>query len=166
MIRLPLAAFAALLLSASAAAAQDDSAYAPTEEDWRMMKACLDDRTSAGVSRTDCIGVVSDPCLADPDNQSTPGMNGCLSKEVDMWDHYLNQWYGILTDRLRDEPEKAKGLKEAQRAWITMRDLTCEFEASLWDGGTGANTAYLGCLNTLTGQRAEFLNQMVDLIGE
>ena len=40
-----------------------------------------------------------------------------------------------------------------QRAWIAFRDARCNWEAALWQGGTGAGPAQLSCLMVETGRQ-------------
>lgn len=164
-MRRPIAA--AVLLAAALlggpADAQDDNPFAPTDGDWQALQSCLEERSASG-GKGECVGAISGPCLEDPENASTPAMNGCLSKEADMWDHYLNQWYDVLKGQFGEGSDKALALRDSQRAWLKMRDSTCEFEAMLWDGGTGATAAANECFMRETGRRALLLGDTVDFV--
>ena len=144
-------------------AVAQDSPATPTDDDWANMQTCLEMAREAGGSGATCIGTVSDPCLDLPGNSSTVMMGACLDKEATMWDELLNSHYGELKSNL-DKAQFA-ALQASQRAWIDMRDKTCEFEASLWNGGTGAGPAAIGCFMRETGQRATFLGSMLDMVG-
>jgi uncharacterized protein YecT (DUF1311 family) len=79
-------------------------------------------------------------------------MGACLEREETIWDDRLNDHYKKLMAGLDDE--RKASLKAQQKAWIAVRDATCEMEASFWDGGTGAGPASIGCMLRETGHRA------------
>ena len=124
--------------------------------------------------REACIGLASDACVNDtPGGSSTVGISGCLSKETDWWDARLNTVYGqAMTKAKRSDaqakelgssaPSQAKALRGMQRAWIGFRDGKCSYEATLWQGGTGAGPAYVGCLMWITADQALFLETAAD----
>lgn len=72
-------------------------------------------------------------CL-DDSNGITVEMVNCINAEADRQDALLNMYYKKLIKNL--EPEQAKSLKEAQRAWIKWRDASSAFVAT--EGGTMA----------------------------
>lgn len=152
-----------LACSAGGAAAEDNPAV-PTNADWTTLQQCLEGAREAGGSKDTCVGTVSGPCLDDPANSSTVMMGACADKEATMWDDLLNQYYGDLMKRL--DGEQKQGLKQAQRAWLDMRDKTCAFEASLWGGGTGAGPASTLCYMRETGHRAVFLGEQLDFVSQ
>lgn len=160
----PLALAALVLLLASAAARAEDDPATPTADDRASLRTCLDQRAQDDEPLENCIGVVSDPCLSEEGNDSTPMMGACLDKEATIWDDSLNDWYKVLMARLDGDQRQA--LKDSQRAWIAMRDSTCAFEASLWNGGTGAGPAAIGCIMRETGRRALFLHEQMDFLGQ
>lgn len=153
--------FAAFLAIAPQGALAEDNPAAPTDEDWGNLQTCIEMAREAGGSSADCIGAVSEPCLELPGNSSTVMMGACLDKEATMWDELLNIYYGDLKDAV--DAEQFGYLRDSQRAWIEMRDRTCEFEASLWGGGTGAGPAAIGCFMRETGQRASFLGEALNM---
>ncbi len=142
----------------------DDNPAVPTDDDRQVLDDCLAQKSDAAEPLDRCIGAVSDPCLDTPGNDSTPMMGACLDKEATLWDEKLNGWYRHLMGLIDDE-QKA-GLKDSQRAWITTRDSTCAFEASLWGGGTGAGPAAIGCFMRETGRRALFLKDQIAFVGQ
>lgn len=159
---LPLVA-ATLFAAAVPVFAEDDPA-APTETDRQMIDMCLDEKKQNGEAAEVCVGLVAEPCLAEPDNQSTPMMGACLDKEATIWDDNLNAWYKQLVGKLEDDQVAA--LKQSQRAWIAMRDSTCAFQASLWGGGTGAGPAAIECFMRETGHRALFLRAQLEFVSQ
>lgn len=63
--------------------------------------ACLDAAAAAGgdpdgQGARACVGVQSDACSDDPDNQTTFGMMSCAMAERDAWDALLNAWWKPL----------------------------------------------------------------------
>ncbi|HUG60959.1 MAG TPA: lysozyme inhibitor LprI family protein [Methylomirabilota bacterium] len=141
------------------ALAQDGPAM-PTVEDSRMQSGCLANAVEQGLPNSNCIGKVADACMGEPGHDSTAMMTACLDRETRLWDDMLNDRYGLLMDALNDE--QATALQSAQRAWIDMRDKTCAYEASLWQGGTGAGPAAVGCFLRETGWRALILGDTLD----
>lgn len=150
---------AALLLAAPVAAQDGDNPAEPSSGDRQVLEQCLAEKADASAPMEACIGVVSDPCIAIPGNDSTMMMGACLEREATLWDERLNDWYGELM-KMMDADRKAS-LKTSQRAWIAMRDSTCAFEASMWGGGTGAGPAEIGCILRETGRRALFLKDQI-----
>ncbi len=116
-----------------------------------------------------CVGVSANACMADSDmGDTTVGMSGCLSYELDYWDARLNTAYRSLMKRAKSQdaemrelgssaPSLEQGLREMQRAWIPWRDSTCDFERAQWGGGTGGGPATYSCLLRLTGAQALYL---------
>ena len=62
------------------------------------------------------------------------------------------------------DPERntaAVALRAMQRAWIGFRDATCDYERSLWGGGTGGGPATAACLMRMTGEQTLYLERMM-----
>jgi uncharacterized protein YecT (DUF1311 family) len=53
-------------------------------------------------------------------------MNACMAEEYRQADARLNAVYGELTGML----ENPSTLRQAQKAWLRFRDLSCEYETS------------------------------------
>jgi uncharacterized protein YecT (DUF1311 family) len=117
------------------------------------------------LDRSQCIGLSAGQCMAMPDGQTTVGMGFCLDAELGYWDEMLNSGYQLLRAAMQasdaDLPPhlaiRAEQLRDMQRAWITFRDARCNYEASFWEGGTGASPAFLGCMMTVTAEQALYL---------
>ncbi|SFM37747.1 Uncharacterized conserved protein YecT, DUF1311 family [Pleomorphomonas diazotrophica] len=144
-------AFCLAMVIGGVAQAQDGNPAEPTDADRQKIAECVASAPHENVSPLGCIGMVSDPCLAEPDNESTPMMAACLEREAAIWDERLNDDYQALIDRL-DKTEAAK-LRDSQRAWLAVRDATCDIEGSFWQGGTGYGGAIAGCMLRETGAR-------------
>lgn len=163
MIRIPLA----LIALALPAHAEGALIFKPQETE-----SCLTIAASPEDRRA-CIGVAAALCMAEtPGGDSTVGMGGCLSAELDYWDLRLNSSYRLLRSRTKalDEQMKADGLQQpsmaaalldAQRAWIPYRDATCNFEMSQWGTGTGRGPALLSCLMRLTAEQTLYLEEVM-----
>ncbi len=96
---------------------------------------------------------------------STVEMTECAQTAYETADAALNDAYQSAMDVMKsvdaDLPKSQRGaadaLKNAQRAWIEVRDGTCTAEGYLWAGGTGQGLAILSCMATETQARAEVL---------
>ena len=91
---------------------------------------------------------------------STAEILKCLGDQYQSADDALNEIYQDLRENcLRDDGKGFRKLQNAQRAWITYRDLNCEWAGHAMAGGTGENILRLSCLTHMTEQRAEELNE-------
>ena len=93
-------------------------------DDASKIKACLKTEHDANRSGRDCIGIISDPCLQKPGNEFTQSMVECVDRETKVWDDFLNADYQRLLGSL--EGKAADSVREAQRAWIALRDADCK----------------------------------------
>lgn len=125
--------------------------------------ACLA-RTPDPAGQMACIGASANACMEKtPGGSSTVAMSGCLDRELQYWDTRLNANYTQARAKARTADSYVDGtpsetaLRDMQRAWITFRDATCDYERSHWGGGTGGGPATYSCLMRLTGQQALYL---------
>jgi uncharacterized protein YecT (DUF1311 family) len=81
----------------------------------------------------------------------TSALVDCLSKARISSDARLNSVYQIIRKKL--DASDADHLTEAQRLWMKYRDANCSAERALYNGGTAASPAYLGCLEAMTRAR-------------
>ena len=120
---------------------------------------CLEAVGAEG-DRAQCIGVAANDCMTN--DSSTAGMSYCLEMEWTWWDDELNYAYQEAKSQAEAADNdlspplnvQAVGLRDMQRAWIAFRDARCNWEAALWQGGTGAGPAQLSCLMVETGRQA------------
>ncbi len=131
-------------------------------------EACLAETTSVA-AKNQCVGVSATACMANSDGgETTVGMTGCLSSEWVYWDARLNTIYQQRRDQTKaidaemkeigaTVPSMAESLLNMQRAWITWRNATCDFERAQWGGGTGGGPATHACLMRLTGNQTLYL---------
>ena len=159
MTRFPMAL--CFLLFAAPAYAEDP--FEPTAAERKIIADCLEQNTGDGELKemSACIGLVADPC-PDAPGANTMTIVACQMREQKIWDGYLNDWYGEAVKRLKDEPDAAAALKDAQRAWIQFRDAKCDYWEKRYEGGTFAAVAAGNCMRVTTGQRAIEMRAILD----
>ncbi len=155
---------AALLLSTAVNA--QDLQYSD-----QASQICVDQTATPDAKRA-CIGDSASACMdATSDGSTTIGMMQCLDFEHDYWDARLNRVYKQVRNDAKAQdaemaeigssaPKTAPALLNMQRAWITYRDASCDFEQSLWGGGSGGGPAVLSCLMRMTGEQSIRLEQL------
>ena len=90
-------------------------------------------------------------------NGNTLEMRKCASDSYAVADKKLNQVYQQNISKLSGEYRNR--LIQAQRAWITFRDATCNFEAAEALGGSLEPLLYTGCLERVTSERTTYLQR-------
>lgn len=109
------------------------------------IEACLGQYPDTAAREATCIGQYSSACMAlRPDGETNSGMIRCTAEEYAAWDVRLNTAYATYMQRL-EAPHDA-GLREAQRAWMALRDADCDFEASAYEGGSMQPLVQGGCM--------------------
>jgi uncharacterized protein YecT (DUF1311 family) len=86
---------------------------------------------------------------------STPELKFCSQQSYAAADKQLNQVYKQVQSSLRGEPKQL--LTTGQQSWIRFRDNNCDFEVYRSRGGTGYEIFRNGCLERLTKQRTQDL---------
>lgn len=164
MHRLVSIAAACLFLAGTGSPSAADD---PLPEDQIAIQSCLEgvrDYNASSqddpASRDECIGTVADPCLDEPQGQSTAGMVGCYAREIAIWDGLLNSHYDALKDGL--ETPAFDALRETQRKWIAYRDANCAWPRIFFEGGTIASPIGSSCINQATARRANELADYLD----
>ncbi|SFL92439.1 lysozyme inhibitor LprI family protein [Shimia aestuarii] len=152
----------ALMLAPLSVAAQD-LVFSP-----EATESCLAGLV-AGQDQTTCVGASANACMdATQGGWSTVGMSGCYEQERLYWDARLNAAYGRVRAEAKkidaemqeigsSAPSQADALRDMQRAWIGYRDATCDYERSLWGGGTGGGPATVSCHMYMTAAQARYL---------
>ena len=79
----------------------------------------------------------------------------CLGDEFVMADRRLNASYSALRARLA--ADRRVQLKDAQSAWVALRDKDCEFEAGAAQGGQAYQPLYISCQTRKTLSRIQEL---------
>ena len=149
-------------LAASGAGAQELAFSAA------MTEACIANESEGGDPYGTCVGMAADACMAQPGGYSTVGMSTCFEHERKFWDARLNAAYQRVRDEARatdaemkeigaSAASRADALRDMQRAWIAYRDATCDYERSLWGGGTGGGPATVACHMYQTAEQALYL---------
>jgi uncharacterized protein YecT (DUF1311 family) len=134
-------------------------ADSPDAKDATTINACLAalDKGSAGqeIYESKCLLKVAGPCIGGDAASASDGKQiGCLDRERLVWDKIINDSYKTMMNGL--EPEQATKLRDMQRAWIHVRDLTCTFWYDYFQG-TMANLMIASCQNRETARRAIYL---------
>lgn len=87
-------------------------------------------------------------------------MNQCAAQDYAQADRELNRVYNAYRSRLSEE-QKGE-LRDAQRAWIPFRDLSCTFESSGVKGGSVYPFILHSCLAAMTRARTRQLQQLAN----
>ena len=122
----------------------------------------------AGLLATSALADERPDCI---DPQTQMEMTYCASDDYEKADADLNTlWPDIVAAakqndeyvadmaRERGVPTTLQALRTAQRAWITFRDVQCEYEAYEVFGGTMQPMVGTLCLARLTRERIEVLS--------
>lgn len=105
--------------------------------------------------------------------QTQIDMNQCAVRDWQIADAELNAAYKrvmavLKANDARLDPIYQGGpvaLRDAQRAWITFRDKTCEAEGFAMRGGSAESLLVANCLRHLTEERIGHLHGMLNAYG-
>lgn len=104
------------------------------------------------------------PALAAAQNCKNPdtqmAMNICAARDYEREDKRLNQTYRDLVAKL--EQGKRDKLREVQHAWLSYRDLNCDFQSDDYKGGTIFSLVQSSCLAEMTKQRTKDLKALLE----
>lgn len=103
-------------------------------------------------------GLIEGPALAADDCNNAPDnatLRQCVHDAYTASDAELNKLFHQIRNRLEDNPDAAKLLVSAQRAWIAYRDAECDFSSSGADGGSIYAVIATQCRDGLTQKRIE-----------
>ena len=115
--------------------------------------ACLGRYSELAEREAQCIGQYSSACMSlRPDGETN-----------DAWDARLNTAYSTYMQSL--DPPRDAGLREAQRAWMALRDADCSFEASAFEGGSMQPLVSAGCQRDYAARRTLRLLDWIDQQG-
>lgn len=105
-------------------------------------------------------------------------MDRCADFEYKNADAHLNRVYRKAIQYMTDDLERAQklgdetqiryeqtaiaSLKEAERAWISYRDIQCKAAAQQYQGGSMAPMIYSQCLATVTKHRTADLKSVYE----
>ncbi|MFW2541723.1 lysozyme inhibitor LprI family protein [Primorskyibacter sp. 2E107] len=136
-------------------------------QDLRFSMASTQECFASEGTYDECVGASALRCMEENDGgYSTYGMGACYEYERAAWDAELNRIYQLAMERAREmdaengsyAPSQAEALRAMQRAWIPFRDRKCDYERSLWAGGTGGGPATVSCLMYETARQVQTLN--------
>jgi uncharacterized protein YecT (DUF1311 family) len=94
------------------------------------------------------------PC---PNAVTTLDMAQCFSKARTSSDEKLTAVYEKVLRKLDDDD--ADRLKKVQHLWSEYREANCSAERALYEGGSAAPVVYVACLDAMTRERTEDLQQ-------
>jgi len=121
-----------------------------------------------------CVGQGATICMDTEDSgYSTIGMMFCTLGEAEAWDRLLNRDYATAMAGMRrmdaqeavNFPEfavRADSLRDAQRAWIPLRDAQCSLEYAMWGAGSMRQIAGASCKMNMTAERVIYLRFLGD----
>ncbi|MBV8491032.1 MAG: DUF1311 domain-containing protein [Candidatus Eremiobacteraeota bacterium] len=101
------------------------------------------------------------PCAS---AQTQMDLDECWSAQAKQADAALNKTYGNVVAGLKAQGASTKPLLNAQLAWITARDKTCEFEYALVQGGSIAPQVSSMCVDRMTRARTARLQAWYDTL--
>ncbi len=117
-----------------------------------------------------------DPCEGKPISQRQ--LEDCAASLYKEADVHLNKVYRKLVQYMTDDLKRAQkqddqkqiefeetavaSLREAERTWISYRDIQCKAAAQQYEGGSAAPMIYSQCLTTLTEHRTADLKSIYE----
>lgn len=117
-----------------------------------------------------CAGTSLELCRnASPGGQSNAGGSACLDAEYRWWEAQMDFVYRqLLTLRQQEAADhRARGMGDygspaalgaMQQGWIGWRAAACDYEVSLWQGGSGGGAAAADCMLRMTARQAMVLD--------
>lgn len=103
---------------------------------------------------------VSPPVRPAPSSSNLPGcetaqtqaeMTRCAQERYEQVDARLNQLVEQVRTQLSEDDRSRFG--QAEQAWIDYRRQNCDFESSLFSGGSIEPMIYYSCMERMTGDR-------------
>ncbi len=173
MIRLINLTLFAPLLASNVALAEPQPAVQELMHYMDGTAACFDAAMDEAAAEA-CIGQGSAVCMdTEEGGYTTIGMMFCAWAEFEEWDRLLNREYASVMDGMRaiDAQEaglfpefavRAERLRDAQRAWIVMRDAECSLQYAMWGAGSMRQIAGATCKLQETGERTLYLRFLGD----
>ncbi len=94
------------------------------------------------------------------DPQTQYEMNVCADRKFKAADAELNKVYNSLASKLEDAA-RAK-LKAVEVSWLKYRDDNCDYESSLYEGGSMKPLIYSSCMERMTKARTAELRGQIE----
>ncbi len=116
----------------------------------KPLTACLEENAA---SPRACIGVGEKECLKQlEDTETTRGEVLCADSEREIWGRRLAASVAQMSAAM--DPSRRPFWATAEKKWVAARDAQCDFEASIYLGGSLARLVRADCLLRETGARA------------
>lgn len=93
------------------------------------------------------------------DPQTQYEMNVCAERKFKAADAELNRVYNRLASKL-DEGARTR-LKATEVSWLKYRDDNCDYESSLYEGGSMRPLIYSSCMERMTKARTAELREQI-----
>ncbi|MDG1825056.1 MAG: DUF1311 domain-containing protein [Henriciella sp.] len=147
----------------------DVTEYAAAQSSERVMTECLSQADLGHGKLLGCVGVIANPCLENA--VSTREILDCTAQETEFWDRRLNVAYKELRAVYAEQDVEddfsiinlAPMLQTTQRKWIEWRDTKCTyFELNRFRGGTLGRVAAADCAMSMTAERVDELEELLD----
>ena len=106
---------------------------------------------------------MADPCSA-AEAKTQADANSCWYQQAEQADKVLNTTYNKVIAAMRSSHVDSAPLVGVQLAWIPARDKTCDYEQTLYDGGSIMPAIYEACVATMTEARTKRLESLLDLV--
>jgi len=149
---------AALLVAALTLAVVGSAHAQPAkaDADTTKIRDCIKQKAEEADGGDSCIFIIATPCTETRAGQSTHGTADCYRRETAIWDAILNESFRRLNEKL--DAKQKTALRDMQRAWISVRDMTCKFYNDFYRGSM-AVPMNAACLTRETARRALFLHR-------
>jgi uncharacterized protein YecT (DUF1311 family) len=109
-------------------------------------------------------GLRAQPSACMDEARTQLDMNACAADELGLADSVLNAVYGQVVAEL--DSAQLPFLREAQRAWIRLRDADCALETAEFQGGSIRPMIEMMCLAQATRGRTAFLRRLLPVEAE
>jgi uncharacterized protein YecT (DUF1311 family) len=124
----------------------------------KPLATCLEQNVA---SPRACIGVAEKQCLKQLEGtETTTGEVLCADSEREIWTQRLAA--SVAQMRAAMDPNRQPFWAIAEKNWLAARDAECDFEASIYLGGSLARLVRADCLLCETGARAIEINQLIE----
>lgn len=104
-----------------------------------------------------------DDCAAFQHKEADKHLNKVYQKAVQyMTDDLARAQKNVDQKQIKYEETAIASLREAERSWISYRDIQCKAAAQQYEGGSMAPMIYSQCLTTLTEHRTADLKSIYE----
>jgi uncharacterized protein YecT (DUF1311 family) len=95
-----------------------------------ILHTCVDAERTAGRSGRVCIGRVTGPCKAKPDNAHREDKIECDEREFVLWSQLVQKEFAALKKQLK--PAQQEKLQNSQNLWIKYQSDNCRVPYALF----------------------------------